>query len=248
MSYNRLAHSYDKLMNHVPFENWVTFTTSILHNKNLNIHNIVDLGCGTGEITIKLAKQGFALTGVDISSDMLSIGSKKSIEQQVPITWIHQDIRQLSGFEQVDLFISFCDVINYITSKQDILSVFNSVYTSLKDDGYFIFDVHSIYYVTNQLINHTFADVNDDITYIWECVAGENFGEMYHYLTFFSKTNESLYERFTETHHQRTWEVEEYEQLLKKIGFSKVEFYGDFSLEKANLKNNYERIFIVAKK
>src|SRR5690625_5084957 len=122
MSYNRLAAVYDKLMSHVSYEDWVTFTTKFIHEKNIHINNIVDSGCGTGEITIQLAKRGFNLRGVDISQDMLSIGSQKSVEQRIPITWVQQDIRNLNGFEKVDLFISFCDVMNYITNEEDILS------------------------------------------------------------------------------------------------------------------------------
>src|SRR5690625_3393796 len=248
MSYNKMAKIYDQLMDHVSYDDWVKFLTKILEEKNLQIEKIVDLGCGTGEITIQLAKRGFDVTGVDKSEDMLAVGSHKSIERQVLITWIQQDIRHLSGFKQVDLFVSFCDVINYITKEADLLSVFQTVYHSLNEEGYFIFDVHSMNYVSKKLTSHTFAEVTDEITYIWECVAGENVGEMYHYLTFFTKKKNNVYERFMETHHQRTWDVNQYKQFLKKTGFTKIEFYGDFTLDKAISQKMYDRIFILAKK
>lgn len=248
MSYNKMAKVYDKLMDHVSYDDWVLFLTKILEEKNIKIEQIVDLGCGTGEITIQLAKLGYDVIGVDISQDMLAVGSQKSLEQQVPITWIQQDIRCLSGFKHVDLFVSFCDVMNYITKEADILSVFQTIYHSLNDEGYFIFDVHSIDYVSKKLTNHTFAEVADEISYIWECVAGDHVGEMYHYLTFFTKKNDHVYERFTETHHQRTWDTKQYEQFLKKAGFTKIEFYGDFELDKVISQNIYDRFFIIAKK
>src|SRR5690625_628877 len=102
-------------MSHVPYERWITFMKRFIQHNQLNIYHIVDLGCGTDEITIQIAKEGFHMTGVDISSDMLAVSSQKSLEQQVPITWIQQNIRELSGFEEVDVCISFCDVMNYIT-------------------------------------------------------------------------------------------------------------------------------------
>src|SRR5690625_7756887 len=133
----------------------------IIQKENKSVQSIVDLGCGTGEITIRLAHEGYDMVGVDLSPDMLSYAQQKSALYKKSVMWIHQDIRELNGFQQIDLFISYCDVINYITKKSELTKMFKRVYNSLNDGGLFLFDIHSLYYATSQLINHTFTDENE---------------------------------------------------------------------------------------
>ena len=44
---------------------------------DVNPDLVCDLACGTGNITIPLAKRGYDMTGVDISEDMLNIAREK---------------------------------------------------------------------------------------------------------------------------------------------------------------------------
>ena len=247
MTYHHFAYIYDQLMAHAPYEKWISFTTNIIHQLEKEVHTIVDLGCGTGSIAVRLAKSGFDVIGVDQSTDMLTAAAERALNDNVSINWIEQDIRKLTGFNQIDLFISYCDVINYVTKKHDLQSVFERVYHSLRTGGIFIFDVHSFAYAQKKLIGQTFADVTDDLAYIWDCEQGNHRGEMYHYLTFFQREN-GKYIRFDETHHQRTYEIYVYEQLLNSGGFTKIHFYSDFLFEKTFSEEHSERIFIVAEK
>src|SRR5699024_6230437 len=123
--------------------------------------------------------------------------------------------------------ISYCDVMNYITNKSDIENVCHRVYDSLKADGLFIFDIHHIKYANEQLIDYTFAEESDNLVYIWEGEQGDERGEMYNYLTFFQRQH-NHYIRFNEVHQQKTYEMEEYELILKKCGFTKINFHADF--------------------
>ena len=41
---------------------------------------LLDLACGTGELSIRLAEEGYDVTGVDLSSDMLAVAREKAIE------------------------------------------------------------------------------------------------------------------------------------------------------------------------
>lgn len=247
MTYRGFAQVYDVLMEHAPYNKWVDFTEEIIKNHHIQIEKVLDLGCGTGEITIRLAEKGYDISGVDLSADMLSQAATKSIEEQIDITWVHQDIRQLAGFTNLDLCISYCDVVNYITEKEDIKIAFQKVYESLREDGLFIFDVHSFQYVQNELTEQTFAEVNDELTYIWECESGDEAGEMYHYITFFQRDG-MLYDRFDEVHHQKTYPVKMYETLLEQTGFREIKVYQDFDSYHRKPEHEAERIFIVAQK
>lgn len=246
--YKNFALLYDELMKDAPYDEWVKFTNEILHDRNVN--SILDLGCGTGEITIRLAEQGRQLYGVDMSAEMLAIAEQKRLQTSMNVTWIQQDIRTLQGFSNIDMCISYCDVINYIVSELDVKKVFSNVYDCLATDGLFIFDVHSMNHVKHNMINETFTYTDDNLAYIWHCSEGESAGEMYHDMTFFYKENSNLdvFHRIEESHHQRTYPVETYVELLKSVQFNEINVYSDFLIKNEFIEQNSERIFIIAKK
>ncbi|MEN2765923.1 class I SAM-dependent DNA methyltransferase [Ornithinibacillus xuwenensis] len=247
MAYQLMAGLYDKLMEDAPYDKWVEFTEKVLARYNQKDVKLVDLGCGTGEVSIRLAEKGFHVSGVDFAQDMLTIAEQKAAKRNLQIQWIHQDLIELKGLSGLDVALSYCDVINYITTKEDVLQVFSNVFHSLKEEGIFIFDVHSLSHVHHHLANQTFADVTEDSSYIWFCYEGESEGEMYHDLTFYSQQGDT-YIRFDETHHQQTYPVDTYIDLLKIAGFEILTVCGDFFLEKHFSEDEAERIFFIAQK
>lgn len=247
MVYQYMASVYDDFMKHAPYDQWVQFTTDVFKKHGKHIDRIIDLGCGTGEITLRLAKQGYQMAGIDYSLEMLAFAEQKAFESGLAVEWFQQDLRELAGFTNIDVAISYCDVMNYITAQEDIKEVFKRIYASLTNDGLFIFDVHSLDHVENTLINNTFAEVTDDGAYIWECLPGATTGEMHHQLTFF-KLVDDKYIRFDEYHTQRTYDVSFYKQVLQQTGFRHIYMYQDFSLKNENSVEDAERIFFLAVK
>src|SRR5699024_2088034 len=161
------------------------FTENQLDKYGVTGKKLVDLGCGTGEIALRFADKGYTVTGVDLSEEMLMVGMDKAVHKQVNIQWIQQNIAELDGFEAVDVFVSYLDVVNYITESDDLQHFFASVFHGLAAGGIFIFDVHHLPFMQTERINQTFVDETEHITYIWECVAENSYGLMSHYLTFF---------------------------------------------------------------
>jgi len=247
MVYKQMAYVYDQLMKEAPYDKWLDFTKRAFQQSGNQIKKVADLGCGTGEITGLLAKEGYDMIGIDYSSEMLAYAEQKASAEKLSVQWLHQDLRDLQGLANLDAAISFCDVINYITSEEELATVFKRVADSLKPGGLFLFDIHSLYHVEQNLTNETFADVTDDISYIWFCSEGEVPGEMYHDLTFFTLEG-TTYLRFDECHHQRTYTIRVYEQLLREAGFVSSDVYYDFSFKKQNNKEKAERVFFVAEK
>ncbi|MFB4166538.1 class I SAM-dependent DNA methyltransferase [Virgibacillus sp. JSM 102003] len=246
-SYHQMATIYDRLMNDAPYDQWQSFTNNIISQLEKSVKTIVDLGCGTGQITTRLAREGYHMTGVDYSSDMLSYAEQRASMERLPVQWINQDLTNLSGIINQDAAVSYCDVMNYITEEDDLRTVFQNIADLLKVGGLFIFDVHSLSHVEQNLVNQTFGEVNDDVSYIWFCSEGEIQGEMYHDLTFFVSDQEK-YSRFDEVHHQRTYSIDFYAWLLNDAGFEIKHLSGDFSLKNENFNEDSERIFIVAEK
>lgn len=248
MAYQHMAYYYDELMKDAPYDEWVNFTTSIFSKYKKPIKVVADLGCGTGEITTRLAALNYEMYGIDYSSDMLTCADQKAQANQVQVEWLRQDLRQLTGLENIDAAISYCDVMNYITSEIDLRHVFKRIYNSLAPEGIFIFDVHSLSHANNTLMNQTFAHVTDDFSYIWFCIEGDEMGEMYHELTFYAKDKHDKYIRFEECHHQRTYPLLFYKKLLMNVGFKHITLYEDFSLDNQTRHKDAKRLFFVAEK
>lgn len=245
MAYTHMAAVYDTLMTDAPYDKWLEFTKQVIQKSGRSIDKIADLGCGTGEIALRLAEEGFQVTGVDFSPDMLTLAADKAIKKNLSVQWVLQDMRELEGFVNMDLIVSYCDSINYITSEKELSDVFYRVAASLKEDGLFVFDVHSFFHMENHLKNQTFADAGEDASYIWFCVEGDHPGEVFHELTFFSLEG-GHYIRFDELHHQRTFSVEAYKKLLSDAGFKNIKWYSDFTFQNDIVKEDAERIFFIA--
>ncbi|GAB2554648.1 class I SAM-dependent DNA methyltransferase [Gracilibacillus alcaliphilus] len=241
MSYAKLAYIYDILMEDAPYLQWQEF----VHHFGPASGRLLDLGCGTGKLSACFAQMGYQVTGVDYSEDMLAYAAANTTN----IQYLQQDIRQLEGLHDYDIAVSLCDVINYLTSKQDVIQAFTKVYQSVKETGVFIFDVHSIKHFQEDMAGQTFAEIYEDITYVWLCEPGEASNSLLHDLTFFLQDEQTgQYERFDEQHLQRTFSIHDYLEMLRQAGWTNVQIYGDFQTMIAENPEENERIFFVCYK
>lgn len=242
MNYGKFAYLYDELMIDAPYDQWVSFVLNVIKTSS---GRILDVGCGTGNIAIPLAKKGLDVTAVDLSEEMLFVAQEKSERAGVKIQFFQQDMRELEGLGTFDTVISLCDAINYLKNETELLTTFQRVAEHLNENGLFVFDVHSIHKIDTIFTGNTFAHNGEEISYIWECFAGEEPHSVEHDLAFFVKDNEDLYERYDEFHQQRTYPLNTYKQALINAGFEILSITGDFSLEILN--EDAERWFFVAK-
>lgn len=249
MTYHQFAYLYDLLMKDVPYDDWLSFLVRKIEKYgDESIQTIMDLACGTGELSIKLANQGYHVLGVDLSEHMLAVANKKANENQCEISFYQQSMAELAGFENLDCVVCFCDSLNYLQTEEEVKATFQRAYESLRQDGLFIFDVHSIYKISQIFMNQTFCGNEEEVSYIWNCFQGENPNSVEHDLSFFVQVNENsnLYERFDEYHFQRTFPILQYTNWLEEAGFTVLEINGDFN--DLPVSDHTERVFFTAKK
>ena len=94
-AYHNLAASYDRLTNDVDYEATVDFYFQILEREGLAPRTAVDLACGTGSVAVILARKGLAVTGVDMSEEMLCVASEKAMEMENRPLFVCQSLQQL---------------------------------------------------------------------------------------------------------------------------------------------------------
>jgi SAM-dependent methyltransferase len=113
--------------------------------KSGGIHRILDLGCGTGNHTIRLAKRGYHLIGVDRSESMLAQARAKSLAHAqngspASSTFYNGDIRNLELGQTFDAVLMMFAVLGYQLANDDVIAAMRTVHRHLRPGGIFIFD------------------------------------------------------------------------------------------------------------
>ncbi|MCA1057980.1 class I SAM-dependent methyltransferase [Rossellomorea aquimaris] len=247
MSYERFAYVYDYLMQDVPYDGWLEYVNQQAADYSVQGRRVLDIACGTGELSLRLARNGYDVTGVDLSQDMLTIAREKASAQNVQLRLFQQDMSKLDSLGEYDIVTIFCDSLNYLEEESDVINTFNGVHSHLKKDGLFLFDVHSIFKMTQIFMNQTFTLTDEDVSYIWECFPGECSNSVEHELTFFVKEDETgQYERVEELHKQRTYPILMLKEWITNNGFELLNITADFTGESPT--DQSERIFFACKK
>ena len=168
-AYTGFAYVYDEYMDNIPYEEWCEYLVERLKEQGVTPDmEIADLGCGTGTVTQLLDKAGYSCVGIDNAPDMLTIAAEKLYESGQEIVYSLQDMRDFELPYEVDAMVSIADSMNYITSKEDITSVFECVKKGLKPGGVFIFDLKTIHFFRDVLAENTYAENRDDSAFIWD--------------------------------------------------------------------------------
>lgn len=243
--YNGFAYVYDALMQDVDYPKWVDYIELLFKRYGVKPRQIVDLACGTGNVTILLKERGYEVIGIDQSEDMLFVAREKARKRGMNIPFIFQDMRHISLHHAVDAMTCICDGINYISSEEELDLVFEGVYRYLNPNGIFVFDISSYYKLSSIIANNTFVRTEEDVAYIWENYFDRRSRVCEMELSFFVKEGE-YYKRFDEIHYQRAYHAEEIVKHLEKNGFEDIGVYQPFTLKPPSKKA--ERIFFAARK
>jgi 2-polyprenyl-3-methyl-5-hydroxy-6-metoxy-1,4-benzoquinol methylase len=122
-------------------ENTIAVTVEWILNK-MPCHrlNILDLGCGPGLYTEKLAEKGHTVTGVDFSSTSICYARESAFKKKLNITYVKKNYLDLEEYNSYDLImIIFTDFGVLLPEERKIL--LTKIYRALKPGGIFLFDV-----------------------------------------------------------------------------------------------------------
>ncbi len=110
--------------------------------------SILDVGCGTGRHSVELAKRGYRVTGLDLSSGMLEIAAVAAKTAGVQVEWIRADATNFSFPGQFDAAICLCEGSFGLLGQSDDpiaqpLSILCNISRSLKPRARFLATVLS---------------------------------------------------------------------------------------------------------
>ena len=256
--YGDFADVYDELMDNVPYRQWAERLDVLIRRYGVSKPErdaddlldsernlVVDLGCGTGTLTELLYQKGYDMIGVDSSESMLNMAMNKRERCGAEILYLQQDMRELELYSTVGTVYSVCDSLNYILEEEELLEVFTLVNNHLFPGGIFLFDFNTDYKYREVIGDATIAENREDCSFIWENYYHPEEGINEYDLTVFVRQNDGVFRRFTETHFQRGYTVEQMLALVSRAGMTVQEVRdADTGRE---VTDRSERVYVVAK-
>lgn len=210
---------------------------------------VADLGCGTGTLTELLADRGYDMIGIDDSQEMLNIALEKRERSGKEILYLCQDMREFELYGAAGAVISVCDSLNYLLEEEEILQVFRLVNNYLYPGGVFLFDFNTVYKYETVIGDSVIAENREDCSFIWENYYDAE-GQINEYdLTVFVKAEkggkDDMFRRFTETHYQRGYTLEQMRGLVERAGMEFIKAVDAESHEQ--VREESERIYVIAR-
>ena len=230
-AYTSFARVYDTFMDNVPYKEWADYLGKILKEYGIDDGLVLDLGCGTGNMTEMLASSGYDMIGVDNSEEMLGEAMEKRAESGHEILYLEQDMREFELYGTVRAVVSVCDSLNYITEEEELEHVFALVNNYLDPQGIFLFDMNTVYKYQTMIGNTTIAENRDEGRFIWENSYDEETGINTYELALFIPREDGLYEKDEEVHYQRAYSLEKIKELIGKAGMELLAVYDAYTLE-----------------
>ncbi len=236
-SYSVLSKFYDSLMKDFPYDRYADFVDS-----NTQGQHGLDLFCGSGAMTVRLAKKGLKMQGLDASPDMLSRAAQFARQSGEDIVFCLGRAENFALSRKLDIITAVCDGINYISPKQ-AQRLFKRVKSALADTGVFIFDISSHYKLTKIIAGNMFFEDYDDITYYWRNKINKLRSVINMDIVFFLKEN-GVHIRRDEKHRQYIYKVSKLRSMLRTAGLCVSGLYDGDTFTAASPKSK-RIIFLV---
>ncbi len=242
--YGDFAQAYDALTFNVPYDEIAGYYLGVIRGLTnaQKGSRLLDMGCGTGNLTVRLAKAGFRVIGQDASEEMLSFAARKSSE----VLWICQSMTETELGEPVDVIVSTLDSVNHLPTRSDIADCFRRTSENLKPGGIFVFDVNTEYKHREVLGNNTFVYDVDGVYCVWQNEYSAEDNRISIELDLFFEEEDGSYTRGFEEFSEIALPNSEYLSLLENAGFEIAEVYEYLTHDPPKEKS--EKLLIAARK
>ncbi|MEC5425913.1 class I SAM-dependent methyltransferase [Virgibacillus sp. C22-A2] len=199
--------------------------------------SLLDLCCGNGRHSRWFAKQGFHVTGVDLSPTLLNEAQNKECAKD--IHYVRSDMRELNYKDDFDIVVNLFTSFGYFKEDEQNKKVLANAYQALKTNGYFVFDYLNPSFLENHLIPFS-KDVIDDLSILQyrmiinntvvKKIKVEDNGALREY-----EERVKLYER------------QKLDAMLEEVGFTILYTFGDYDCSRYE-RNDSSRLIYVCQK
>lgn len=237
-----LAPFYDALMLGVPYKMWVEYLEALLKLNDCHPDTVLDVACGTGNVSEILAERGYRVTGIDNAPGMIESAKAKGGLAEYYV----QDLTTLDLGRQFDLAVSLFDSLNYVLDPNALAQGFVCIYEHIKPGGLFIFDVNTTYALANSFFDQSDTSESSNPRYVWR----SEWDPEAHVCTVRMKFEMTMVDgsvnHFREVHRQRAYELSELAGMLESAGFKEVTSYHAYDFRRPSKRS--DRVFFTARR
>ena len=236
MPYQQFSQYYDLFTKNVNYPGRAAYFDRIIKRFAPESRLLLDLACGTGSLSVELAKYGYQVIGTDGSVDMLSVAAEKARTDSLDILFISQKMQDLALIVPVDAAVCALDSLNHITEKGVLCRVLGRVFRFLKPGGIFVFDVNTLYKHRKVLSNNAFLFEESGVFCAWQNEYSEENHVVTIYLDFFEKIRDNQYKRSCECFQERAYSHRELTGIVRESGMELIACYDEDSFLPAHSK------------
>ncbi len=226
-AYAHLAKWFEYLNDDCGYENWSQYLIKKL--RAFPLSNGLDVGCGGGWFTRAFHRAGYAMTGLDVSAEMLDFAQAQAVKEGARGEYLLGDITKFHTPTKFSFITAINDCVNYIP-KSKLLAAFKNMKNALQKGGVLLFDVSSPRKFYDKIANTVSVDDRDDVTY-FSFNRLETDGATMD-VTLFVKRLDGTYDRLDEKHRQYIYTEEELTAALQESGFTVLEVTGHLGEDK----------------
>ena len=242
--YGEFSALYDALTENVPYDEIARYYDGLIRalgGKSGGV--LLDLGCGTGNLTLRLAEKGYDVIGSDASCDMLSIAAAKTGGR---VQLICQSMTETELYGTADIAVSTLDSINHLETAEDIAACFSALSKNMESGGLFLFDVNTIYKHREILAENSFVYDIDGAYVVWNNTFCPEDNGVDIDIDIFTENDDGSYTRGYEGFREIALSQEELTRLLDEAGFDTVAVY-EYLTENPP-KPNSDKLMFAARK
>ncbi|MBR1862597.1 MAG: class I SAM-dependent methyltransferase [Ruminococcus sp.] len=246
--YKDFAACYKLLQSGVDYDGMAALVHRLIDTYGDEHECVVDLACGCGDVSFRLARLGYYVIGVDVSEAMLYEAEKGLAEYpdlRDSVTFVRQDMSELELWGAADAVVCLLDSINHLESVEKLEKTVERVSMFTCDGGLFIFDVNTEFKHTQVLGSNSFVFEEDGLLCTWRNFCGRR-GDVEIMLDFFSRNRDGSYDRSSEYFVEKLFGPELLEGLLKKYCFEVIAVFDGFSQDPPGEET--ERLLYVCKR
>jgi SAM-dependent methyltransferase len=210
---------------------------------------LLDLCCGTGQLSTFFLEKGYRVVGLDLSEEMLKYARENALPYITAkqAEFVQGDAADFKLSGKFGLVVSTFDALNHLPDEDALQTCFRSTFDVLVDGGIFIFDLNTRKGLTNW--NGVVVQPGEEIFYVNRSIYDDLTIRAWAKITGFVRNEAGLYERFDETVYNTVFELGGVQTMLARAGFKKVHFAGVEALGTPIENPDQEpRIFIIAEK
>jgi SAM-dependent methyltransferase len=210
---------------------------------------LLDVCCGTGQLALHFLDNGYSVTGIDLSADMLEYARANTAPYVVSgqANFVQADAASFQVPVPFGLAVSTFDALNHLPNLEALRGCFASVYAALLADGTFIFDLNTRAGLARW--SSVMVDDSPEMMVVNRGLVDYAANRAYMHISGFVRVSENLYERFEETAYNTIFELSDVHEALLACGFRSVRFCRLQDLNIAVTEpENESRIYIVSEK